>query len=401
MLSRDAMAQSITCLGTLSGRAQFNKSYANAVSDDGRIVVGDCYQYGDGAPGGGITLAFRWTPETGMLSLGDPPDGYGRAYDVSADGSTIVGSWGAWAYRWTEALGLQTVEPADSDGASAWSVSADGSTLVGTAWAYSTGGSSYGFIARSVGRGDPELVPLPAPDGCLPEGAIGISADGSIIAGESSCGVYRWSDARGAELLIPGPPGTFEWVYAMSADGSVIVGESDAFGGCFRWTASNGIAPIGPPPGACGIDPSGLSGDGRVMVGHSNDGDCQGPFLRRGVIWREGIGIEWLDDYLVRQGVDLVGWQVIGEVGGISDNGRFVVGSGIFDNQVRAFLVDRFGPCRADVNDDDRVDGADLGRLLIDWGQTSPATVSDLDESGSVDGADLGEMLSNWGRCPG
>lgn len=402
VLSRETLAQSIISLGTLPGPVQSSESYANAVSDDGRVVVGDWVQLGDGVPPSGVVLAFRWTLETGMLSLGDPPGGYGRAYDVSSDGSAVVGSWGDLAYRWTATAGLELIAPSGTDSSAAWSVSADGSTLVGTAWSYtSNDGDSYGFKVVFAGSSDVEQVP--APSGCVSEGAIEISADGSVIAGESSCGTYRWSQSEGAEDLDPAPPGVFEWVYAMSADGNVIVGESGAFGGVFRWTASEGMVPIGPPPaGGCGLDPAALSGDGRVMVGHSYFGACgpdPGPFVRRGFIWQDGIGTEWLDEYLARHGVDLSGWQLIREVSGISDNGRFIVGSGIRNGEIRAFLVDLLGPCRADFNSDSRVDGADLGFLLTEWGPASSATVSDLDRSGIVDGADLGELLSNWGPC--
>jgi hypothetical protein len=54
---------------------------------------------------------------------------------------------------------------------------------------------------------------------------------------------------------------------------------------------------------------------------------------------------------------------------------------------------------RADLNADGAVDGADLGVLLGDWGQTgAPGTLrSDLNADGRVDGADLGLLLAGWG----
>jgi hypothetical protein len=55
--------------------------------------------------------------------------------------------------------------------------------------------------------------------------------------------------------------------------------------------------------------------------------------------------------------------------------------------------------CRADVDHNDVVDGADLGRLLTDWGMSGRQSVADIDESGAVDGGDLGELLSAWGPC--
>lgn len=56
-----------------------------------------------------------------------------------------------------------------------------------------------------------------------------------------------------------------------------------------------------------------------------------------------------------------------------------------------------FLPCPADLNEDDQVDGADLGVLLGEWNASdSPA---DLNGDGVVDGADLGVLLGAWGPC--
>lgn len=48
----------------------------------------------------------------------------------------------------------------------------------------------------------------------------------------------------------------------------------------------------------------------------------------------------------------------------------------------------------ADFDDDGRVDGADLTRLLSSWG--SAASAYDLVEDGMIDGADLTRLLSEW-----
>lgn len=47
----------------------------------------------------------------------------------------------------------------------------------------------------------------------------------------------------------------------------------------------------------------------------------------------------------------------------------------------------------ADLDCNARVDGADLGLLLSNWGGAAPG---DIDDSGQVDGADLGILLSSW-----
>lgn len=53
--------------------------------------------------------------------------------------------------------------------------------------------------------------------------------------------------------------------------------------------------------------------------------------------------------------------------------------------------------CDGDLNMDRIVDGADLGKLLADWGLLR--SVADIDRNSLVDGADLGRMLANWGLC--
>ncbi|MFG0256516.1 MAG: hypothetical protein ACF8GE_01285 [Phycisphaerales bacterium JB043] len=54
-------------------------------------------------------------------------------------------------------------------------------------------------------------------------------------------------------------------------------------------------------------------------------------------------------------------------------------------------------PCPTDLNDDGMTDGADLGLLLGNWGNSGG---SDLNSDGTTDGADLGLLLGAWGACP-
>ncbi|MBL9141209.1 MAG: pre-peptidase C-terminal domain-containing protein, partial [Phycisphaerae bacterium] len=53
--------------------------------------------------------------------------------------------------------------------------------------------------------------------------------------------------------------------------------------------------------------------------------------------------------------------------------------------------------CPWDLNFDGLVNGADLGMLLSNWGNSG---AGDFDNSGAVNGADLGALLGNWGPCP-
>ena len=47
----------------------------------------------------------------------------------------------------------------------------------------------------------------------------------------------------------------------------------------------------------------------------------------------------------------------------------------------------------ADLNGDGRVDGADLGLLMLGWGQGGS---TDLNGDGTTDGADFGLLLLGW-----
>lgn len=55
-------------------------------------------------------------------------------------------------------------------------------------------------------------------------------------------------------------------------------------------------------------------------------------------------------------------------------------------------------PCPADLNGDNTVNGADLGSLLGNWGNSG---IGDLNGSGTVEGGDLGILLGAWGLCAG
>ncbi|MEX2138200.1 MAG: PEP-CTERM sorting domain-containing protein [Pirellulales bacterium] len=111
------------------------------MSADGTVVVGfNQFSLND-------TEAFRWTELDGMVGLGDLPGGrrISEAYDVSADGSVIVGMSenqdGRRAFYWTPQTGMLNLEDllvsfgaTNLDGwllVEARGVSSDGFTLAG------------------------------------------------------------------------------------------------------------------------------------------------------------------------------------------------------------------------------------------------------------------------------
>jgi probable HAF family extracellular repeat protein/parallel beta-helix repeat protein/predicted outer membrane repeat protein len=136
-------------LGLLPGA---DYGWAEAASMDGSIVVGICNFESD-------VQAFLWTESEGMQSLGSGT----TAYDVSADGSVIVGSSSSFnASIWDEQNGMRSIRDLLEDdyglNLNGWylsvatAISPDGLTIVG----YGTNpqGNVEGWIAK---------LPKPAP----------------------------------------------------------------------------------------------------------------------------------------------------------------------------------------------------------------------------------------------
>ncbi|GAA3931113.1 hypothetical protein [Litoribacillus peritrichatus] len=159
---------------------------ANAVSGDGSVIVGKSGSY-----------AVRWTLENDTFSLGDFK---GEAFDVTSDGSVIVGS-GSFngsdeaflneAFRWTEQTGAVALGllPGHSGYSRAKAISADGSVIVGTS-ADSQLNEIKAFIWDAE-NGMRDLQQVLETDFNLDLGGLtltsanGVSADGKIIVGRA------------------------------------------------------------------------------------------------------------------------------------------------------------------------------------------------------------------------
>jgi probable HAF family extracellular repeat protein len=182
----------------------------------------------------GLWRAFRWTASGGMRNLGTLP-GYDRsyAYDVSADGSVVVG-WAentarrSRAFRWTASGGMQDLGTLGGDWSEAWGVSADGAVVVGVA--INAAGYDRAFRWTASG-GMRNLGTL----GGYQSWAWGVSADGAVVVGWARnaawhARAFRWTPSRGMEdlnityarLLTNGS--VLEEATAISFNGRYIVG---------------------------------------------------------------------------------------------------------------------------------------------------------------------------------
>ena len=307
-------------------------SGAYGVSADGSVVVG--------VSGIGHSLnVFRWTEGAGMQTLPVPP-GQGvtaaRA-QVSADGSTVaatffnpVTNWGG-AYRWTAGGGfvsLGTLAGHTGVNASAFGISADGSVIVGQSingdnnaeafrWTAATGMSGLGFAVPGHPFG----------------WAMDVTPDGSTVVGGSSDAEgsgnqqhFRWRQKTGMQLLSELPEAIYSRAVAASDDGSTVVGitvtRPGHGGGAYRWTEAGGMKLLRTPPPESKEIAQDVSGDGRMVVGNAEFG---------AFIWDPLNGMRPLRDVLAQEyglGDALRGWS-LGGASAISGDGRAIAGTGI------------------------------------------------------------------------
>ena len=209
-----------------------------------------------------------------MIILG-PPDiaGASAAFDVTPDGSVVVGTTDGAVFRWKEGVGVEILSPHDWLHTHTAGVSDDGTQIVSTVFHNSTG--------------------LYEPS--------------------------RWTEGFGWEPLggLPGqtpPDGSWGSAYDISGDGSLVVGlgwHTDYRAEAFAWTQAAGMVGLGKPP-TSSSRASAVSGDGRVIVGfyeHETAG------YRRPARWVDGGPTELIMDP-----------DDPGEVGGVSDNGIYLTG---------------------------------------------------------------------------
>ncbi len=217
---------------------------ANDMSPDGRYVVGESDLNGDGLPDG-IYLLDRTTEV--MTEL--PAPGL-SAVAVSDDGSTVIGDipdptgvGTEVAGRWTAAGGWQNLGQLPNAGAcpsrsNSYEISADGSTVVGLSW---DGCSGRGFVWTD-GTGMLELENL----GNGSNRASVVSADGTIIGGFAQGSFSRtpavWSNDTSGELLDPPNGDAVGEIRGIRDDGSVLLGSfagpADPATLAAKWTAT-------------------------------------------------------------------------------------------------------------------------------------------------------------------
>lgn len=328
VLQADKVA-TFTPLGTLhpnSTRPILSRAFD--VSDDGSVVVGA--DVSDPAR----REAFRWTESQGMQGLGDFPGGdfLSGATAVSADGRVVIGGGTARIYatsdgfRWTDVTGLQHIPPLSTNvpsyQSSATGISADGSIIVGDSRL--TSGSPSVAITWTEATGSQSIGPNLT-------SAFGISSDGhTIVGGGNFSGqmrAYRWTEATGAQSLGVLPGTTSSYALSVSGDGSTVIGPSSGPGvnKSFIWTESDGMMEVERLNSSRSIMLTALTEDGSIGVGYESFQYSPFSDLYSAVIWDKD-GSHYFQDFLADEyGLILPGWTLRSAYG-ISSDGRFIVG---------------------------------------------------------------------------
>lgn len=176
------------------------------------------------------------------------------------------------------------------------------------------------------------VSPLPAatftrlgdlPGGSFDSDALGISATGGVVVGDSSSTkgfeAMRWTLSGGMVGLgsLPGGLSFDSLAEAVSADGSVVVGRSQGTAPvetAFRWSAATGMVDLGKLAGGTGNAVAlGVSNLGAVVVGNSDSTLGIQAFM-----WTSASGMVGMGD--------LPGGTFFSSANGVSSNGQVIVG---------------------------------------------------------------------------
>ncbi len=312
-------------------------NYANAVSDDGTVVLGAIDD-----PANPGEIAALWTAEDGWQSLGGIAENgcpnLSTPYELSGDGSVAVGlAWDgcqAHGFRWTAETGMMPLELLANGGNRASVVSGDGNLI---------GGFAQGSFDRTPaiwgGNGAGQL--LNPPNGDVLGEVHGISDDGTTLLGEWNGKAFRWEEGQGIEI--------FDTVNSNWIGNAMDIADDDTIVG-FDVIGLSRQAWIRPNGGPAVAFRSYLMGLG-VMNLPANLEVCQA----------------------------------------ISANGNVIIGHGFSG----AWIVNL---CVPDIDGDGQVAVTDLVAIIVAWGTDDPS--ADLNDDGVVDVTDLVTVITTWGPCP-
>lgn len=319
--AQDVTPDGVTVVGTSDGRAfrwtevggvefltppDFLHTFDASVSDDGATVASTLVN-----PGDNIVSAATWTSGgswsflgclPGVIPTPEEPAQCGSAYDISGDGSVVVGlawhgdTFRAEGFRWTAGPGMVGLGQPAGFSSRASAVSADGTTSGGF---YEDESSGQRRPVRWIGTGAPDLFVDPQSIGEV----NGISSTGHWLTGSALL-----LDGGG----LPIPPWNFEKGFLFS----------DATG--FQYVLPHVDYDLGTEQRAAGV---GVAENGMV-VGWSGD---MGPFgLVRAALYCPGTErMVDLNQKLLEDGATIPANLWLGTALAVTPDGRTIVGQAI------------------------------------------------------------------------
>lgn len=323
-------------LGDLPGGEFY--SWVYDVSADGSRVVG--LSVVDGSGSNATYHGYQWNAYDGMIDLGNPLGGgssraHGIAWDAEENEWITVGAanFTSWSSNTGHAYQTAGTTISERDLLCRLPGVPGSSAMAISDDASAIVGGGSGRAWRWTGRtGVVDLGDLPG--GATSTNAFATSADGSVVVGVS------WSDKGREAFRMTGdtiasgdglgdlPGGAFDsWALDVSADGATVVGYGQSASGteAFRWTHETGIVGLGGLPG--GRFESYAQGvSGNGSIVVGTSETAEG---RQAFIWDAENGMRNLSEVLVNDyGADLAGWT-LNEALKISNDGRTIVGGGI------------------------------------------------------------------------
>ncbi len=357
------------------------------VSGDGSVVVGKW-----------DSQAMRWTEATGPVQI----DGQ-EAHGISADGTTIVGfeimpNGDDRAFRSTQAGGFELLDNTWADGSGileesiAYDVSGDGSVIVGRGFDWTT------VEGRAIYWTPQGVKSLGVFNGGNSSFAYAVSADGKTIVGSSNSSspgqtAFSWTEQSGLVSLGRLNNGTVSEARGVSDDGSVIVGQA-ADGAALqslravRWVNGGAIESLGGLFTGGSSQAHAVSGNGLVIVGAANE---LSGFALRAMRHTDADGMETVEDWLRRNGVTIPS-NITQMAHGVSEDGSVIVGEA-YDN--RMFIAR--GPAATGGGNDSGGGGNEGGGDQGGGGNQGNGivTLEDVAESLTGTSAAVGSALSN------
>lgn len=271
--------------------------YPMVISNDASLIAGEV----ESGPDEEEMPGFVWTAASGYRTLmleGEQSRRYTKITAISADGSTVVGTSAHRAFRWNAKEGM-----------------------VGFDWIHR--------LARFE--------------------AVGVSTDGSVIAGTTMTPapkgdsaaklghvherMFLWSRIDGRRV-IPLPTGYMAaHAERLSDDGRSVVGYATKISGTdvdqvgYVWSESSGYTLMQGASKHQTFWPHTISGDGRIVAGYTFVVG-EGEYSTRTVawVWTRGGGVKYVKDLLVANGVKEVEKWNLDSVKGISSDGHTIAG---------------------------------------------------------------------------